>query len=338
MTSETIDSAASPAFAHPAPEGFDRAQAKLRALEENIRQVMVGKDEAIRMALVPLICRGHLLIEDVPGIGKTTLAKSIAKSLSAEFRRVQFTPDLLPLDITGSAIFNQKTGEFDFKQGPVFTNVLLADEINRATPRTQSALLECMEEFHVTVDGCTRRLPEVFFVVATLNPLEQSGTFPLPETQLDRFLLRLRLGYPSEAEEVQVFDRQAAGHPIETLRPALAASDVVEVAAVARSVFVHPSLKEYAAKLTRATRSHPDVVLGASPRGTLGLIRSSQVLALENRRPYVTPDDFKRLAPLVLGHRVVLKPQSQMRGVTDEAVIRDVLAAVEVPIAADEMA
>lgn len=319
--------------ARPVPEGFEAAQRKYQALEKNIQSVIVGKDDAIRMALLPLVCRGHLLIEDVPGIGKTTLAKALAKSIRGDFKRVQFTPDLLPMDITGSALFNQKTGEFEFKPGPIFSNVLLADEINRATPRTQSALLECMEEFQVTVDGRTHKLPDVFFVIATLNPVEQTGTFPLPETQLDRFMLRLRMGYPSEAEEVQVFDRQAAAHPIETLQPVVTPAEVVELAAVAKKVHVDASIKEYCAKIARATRQHADVVLGASPRGTLSLIRGSQAAAMAAGRAYVIPDDVKKLAPHVLGHRVILKPQSSLRGVSDEAVVKEVLAKIEVPVA-----
>ncbi len=323
------------ALVRPAPEGFEAAQKKLHALERNVQSVIVGKDDAVRLALVPLVCRGHLIIEDVPGIGKTTLAKALAKSIAGDFRRVQFTPDLLPLDITGGSFFNQKSGEFEFRPGPIFGNILLADEINRATPRTQSALLECMEEFQVTVDGRTHKLPEVFFVVATLNPVEQTGTFPLPETQLDRFMLRLRLGYPSEAEEVQIFDRQAAAHPIDTLTPVVTAADVVEMSAAAKRVFVHPSVKEYCAKLARATRSHADVVLGASPRGTLALIRAAQVMSMAQGQAYVTPDVVKRLAPFVLGHRVILKPQSALRGVTDEAILKEVLAKIDVPVAAE---
>ena len=272
----------------PLPDGFEAALRKLQSLEENVRKVIVGKEDAIRLALVPLLCRGHLLIEDVPGIGKTTLAKALARSISGDFKRVQFTPDLLPMDLTGSPLFNQKTGEFEFKAGPVFTNILLADEINRATPRTQSALLECMEEFQVTIDVKTHKLPDVFFVVATLNPVEQTGTFPLPETQLDRFMLRLRLGYPSEAEEVLIFDRQAAAHPLDKLGAVLSPTDVIEIGTAARRVFVHGSVKEYCAKLARATRSHADVVLGGGPRGTLGLVRASQGMALAYA-PYTIP-------------------------------------------------
>ncbi len=336
MTPDPVAAASAPATkAPPPPEGFEATVRKARALEENIRTVIVGKQEAVRMALIPLLCRGHLLIEDVPGVGKTTLAKALARSLGGEFKRVQFTPDLLPLDITGTSMFNQKVQDFEFRQGPVFTNVLLADEINRATPRTQSALLECMEEFQVSVDGRTHKLSDIFLVIATLNPVEQTGTFPLPETQLDRFLMRLRIGYPTEAEEVQIFDRQALTNPLDALKPASTADDIREMRAGVQKVFVHASIKEYCARLTRATRVHPDVVLGASPRGTLSLIRASQAHALLAGQSFVTPDHVKKVAGGVFGHRIILKPQAALRGVTDEAVLRDVLAKVDVPVGVD---
>ncbi len=335
MTPDPGGTAVPSKVAPPAPPGFEAALAKAKVLEDNIRTVIVGKQDAVRLALVPLLCRGHLLVEDVPGVGKTTLAKALARSLGGDFKRVQFTPDLLPLDITGASIFNQKVQDFEFKQGPVFTNVLLADEINRATPRTQSALLECMEEFQVSVDGRTHKLPDVFLVIATLNPVEQTGTFPLPETQLDRFLLRLRLGYPTEAEEVQIFDRQALTNPLDTLRPAVTSEDVRELRAAVQKVFVHGSVKEYCARLTRATRAHADVILGASPRGTLSLIRAAQAQAMLSGQSFVTPDHVKKIVGAVFGHRIILKPQAALRGVTDEAVLRDVITKVEVPVLAD---
>lgn len=308
------------------------AQQKARALEENIQRVIVGKRQAIRLSLVPLLCRSHLLLEDVPGVGKTTLAKALARSIAGTFRRVQFTPDLLPLDITGSYIFNQRTQEFEFKQGPVFTNVLLADEINRATPRTQSSLLECMEEFQVSLDGRTHRLPEVFFVVATQNPVEQTGTFPLPETQLDRFMLRLRLGYPSETEEVQIFDRQAERHPIESLQPVLELHEVLQLREAVQRVFVHPSVKEYIARIVRATRESPEILMGASPRGTLALIRAAQAYAFLSGQEFVTPDVVKTVAPAVLAHRLILKPQAMLRGSSGSDVVRSILSTLEVPV------
>lgn len=308
------------------------AQQKARALEENVQKVIVGKRHVIRLSLVPLLCRSHLLLEDVPGVGKTTLAKALARSIAGTFRRVQFTPDLLPLDITGSYIFNQRTQEFEFKEGPVFANVLLADEINRATPRTQSSLLECMEEFQVSLDGRTHKLPDVFFVIATQNPVEQTGTFPLPETQLDRFMLRLRLGYPTEAEEVQIFDRQAEHHPIDSLKPALELKDVLEIREAVQKVFVHPAVKEYIARIVRATRESSDALLGASPRGTLSLIRAAQAYSFLSGQEFVTPDVVKAVAPAVLAHRLILKPQALLRGASGNDVIRAILGTVEVPV------
>ncbi len=335
MTPDPVGTASPSSKAPPPPAGFEEVIRKVRTLEENVRLVIVGKQDAVRVALIPLLCRGHLLVEDVPGVGKTTLAKAIAKSVASDFKRVQFTPDLLPLDITGAAIFNQKTQDFEFRQGPVFTNILLADEINRATPRTQSALLECMEEFQVTVDGKTHKLSDVFCVIATLNPVEQTGTFPLPETQLDRFVLRLRMGYPTEAEEIQIFDRQATAHPIDTLKPVVSQDDVRQMRAALQQIFVHNSIKEYCARLSRATRSHPDVILGASPRGTLSLIRAAQGLAMLSGQSFVTPDHVKRILPAVFGHRIILKPQASLRGLTDEVVLRDVVTKEEVPVAVD---
>jgi MoxR-like ATPase len=318
--------------AAPAVSALER----VRSLEAAVGQVIVGKAEEIRLALVPLLCRGHLLIEDVPGIGKTTLAKALARAIAADFKRVQFTPDLLPLDVTGASIYNQKTQEFEFKPGPVFTNILLADEINRATPRTQSSLLECMEEFQVSADGQTHRLPDVFFVIATLNPVEQTGTFPLPETQLDRFLLRLRLGYPSAAEEGEIFDRQAKRHPLEDLRPVLPARELPALRAAAQDVHLEDAVKGYALRIVRDTRDHPDVLLGASPRGTLAFFRAVQAYAFMAGRAYATPDDVKALAPPVLAHRLVLKPQAALQGATGETVVRSILQKASVPVGPDE--
>ncbi|MBL4846175.1 MAG: MoxR family ATPase [Planctomycetes bacterium] len=308
----------------------------LRALEANLQKVMVGKPQVIRRALVPLLCGGHLLIEDVPGVGKTTLARALARSIRGDFGRIQFTPDLLPLDLTGSSVFDQREQKFTFHPGPVFTNILLADEINRATPRTQSALLESMEERQVTVDGVTRKLPSVFLVIATQNPVGQVGTFELPETQLDRFLLRLRVGYPSEADEIAIFDRQANGHPLETLEPVLDLEQVQELRALSREVHLDPALKQYAVSLVRASREHPEVSLGASPRGTLALLRSSQVWAFLEGRTYATPDDVKALAPSVLGHRVLVTPQASLRGRTGDSVVDELLRRVPVPIGAGQ--
>ena len=304
----------------------------LAELERNLSRVIVGKPEVVRLALVPLLCRGHLLIEDVPGVGKTTLARALARSIHGDFRRIQFTPDLLPLDLTGSSIYNQQANAFEFQAGPVFTNVLLADEVNRATPRTQSALLECMEERQVTVDGVTRPLPAVFCVIATQNPVEQVGTFELPETQLDRFLLRIQMGYPSEADEVAIFDRQREGHPLTKLGPVVEPAQVEELRAAASAIHLEEAVKEYAVRLVRATREHAEVARGASPRGTLALLRASQAWALLEGERFVAPDHVKALAPRVLGHRVIVKPQAALRGIAGEDVVDELLGRIEVPV------
>lgn len=319
----------------PEKQALKSAFQKARLIETNISKVIVGKTHSIRLALVPLLCRGHLLLEDVPGVGKTTLAKALAKSIDGQFRRIQFTPDLLPLDITGSTIYNQRTQEFEFREGPIFTHVLLADEINRATPRTQSSLLECLEEFQVSVDGKTHKLPDVFFAIATENPVEHAGTFPLPETQLDRFMLRVRIGYPSEEEELQIFDLQAKHHPLETLQPVIRPEEILELRQAVQHVFIQKSLKEYMTRIVRASREHPDVKLGASPRGTLNLIRAAQAFALLSGQAYVTPDIVKAVAGPVLGHRIMVKPHSQIRGSSGHDVIRSILGQIEVPIKAD---
>jgi len=308
----------------------------LRALEANLHRVMVGKPLVVRRALIPLLCGGHLLIEDVPGVGKTTLARALARSIRGDFRRIQFTPDLLPLDLTGSSVFNQREQVFTFHPGPVFTNILLADEVNRATPRTQSALLESMEERQVTVDGTTRPLPNVFLVIATQNPVGQAGTFELPETQLDRFLIRLRVGYPSEQDEVAIFDRQAQRHPLATLEPVLDLEQVEGLRAMVREVHLDEALKAYAVRLVRASREHGEVSLGASPRGTLALLRASQAWAFLSGRAYATPDDVKAMAPCVLGHRVLVTPQANLRGRTGDLVVEELLQRIPVPIGAGE--
>jgi MoxR-like ATPase len=308
----------------------------LRALEANLHKVMVGKPLVVRRALVPLLCGGHLLVEDVPGVGKTTLARALARSIRGDFRRIQFTPDLLPLDLTGSSVFDQREQVFTFHPGPVFTNILLADEVNRATPRTQSALLESMEERQVTVDGATRPLPTVFLVIATQNPVGQAGTFELPETQLDRFLIRLRVGYPSEQDEVAIFDRQAKQHPLASLEPVLDLEQVEGLRGLVREVHLDEALKGYAVRLVRASREHPEVSLGASPRGTLALLRASQAWAFLSGRAYATPDDVKAMAPCVLGHRVLVTPQANLRGRTGDLVVEELLQRIPVPIGAGQ--
>lgn len=300
----------------------------------NVEQVIVGKHDVIELALVALLAEGHLLIEDVPGIGKTTLAKALARSVGCSFSRIQFTPDLLPSDVTGISYFNQKAQEFEFRPGPILSQVVLADEINRATPRTQSALLEAMQERQVTVDGQTVRLPRPFMVLATQNPIELEGTFPLPEAQVDRFLMRVRIGYPSEAAENDILLRYAQEDPMEDLAPVVTADEVVALQQEVRTVRVEESVREYVVRLVRATREHPAVHLGVSPRGTLALYRTAQALAALRGRPYVIPDDVKALVPHVLTHRILINPQTRLRGRTPEEIIQEIVEQVPVPVEA----
>jgi MoxR-like ATPase len=303
----------------------------LRALVASVERVLVGKRSEIELCVIGLAAQGHLLIEDVPGVGKTMLAKSLARSTGCSFKRLQFTPDLLPSDVTGVSIFNQRTGEFEFRPGPIVAQVVLADEINRATPKTQSALLEAMEEHQISVDGVTRRLPTPFIVLATQNPIEYEGTFPLPEAQLDRFLLRIHLGYPSAANEVEVLQQQVLRHPLEDLAPVVQARDLEQLQRAVRQVRVQPLVQRYIVDISRQTRNHPDVYLGASPRGSLGLMRSSQARALLQGRDYVTPDDVKALASAVLAHRLIMNPEARMRNGTPQAVVSHILSELPVP-------
>lgn len=305
----------------------------LTTLTRNIEEVIVGKREVIERAIITLLCRGHLLIEDVPGLGKTMLARAIAGSLALKFKRVQFTPDLLPSDITGVSIFNQKVNEFEFRPGPVFTNVLLADEINRATPRTQSSLLESMEESQVTVDGTTYHLPPVFMVMATQNPIELQGTYPLPEAQLDRFFMRIAIGYPAPDEEVRVMEMQKKEHPIRSLGSVLSEGDVRSMQDAVSQVYIDKSVMRYIVGIVEATRQHRDLRIGASPRGSLCLMRASQALTLLRGAKYVEPTMVKLVARPVLAHRLILKPQSRLKGITEEKVIEEVLQSVPVPVA-----
>jgi MoxR-like ATPase len=302
------------------------------AIRSNIARVIVGKDEVVNLALVTLLCEGHLLLEDVPGIGKTTLAKALARSLGCTFRRIQFTPDLLPSDVTGLSIYNQKTQEFEFRPGPLLAQILLADEINRATPRTQSALLEAMQERQFTVDGQTTPLPRPFFVLATQNPIELEGTFPLPEAQVDRFLMRLQLGYPSLDEESTILQRSNRAVLIEELQPALASDALLEMQRAVHDVRVEDSVREYVVAIARATRKHPAVELGVSPRGTLYLYHAAQAYAALMGRDYVLPDDVKYLTPSILTHRVLIGAQMRLRGRTPEQVIREIVDSVPAPV------
>lgn len=303
----------------------------LQAIRDNVERAIVGKRREIELALVALACQGHLLIEDVPGVGKTVLAKAMARSLGCTFKRIQFTPDLLPSDVTGVSIYNQKTGEFEFRPGPIVAEVVLADEINRATPKAQASLLEAMEERQITVDGRTHALPRPFIVLATQNPLEYEGTFPLPESQLDRFMLRLRLGYPGRNEELAILDQQRHAHPLETLQPVVRVADVLEVQAAVGDVHVDGSIKQYVVDIVRASRAHPDLLLGASPRASLALVRGAQALAMLAGRDYVIPDDVKALAEPVLGHRMIVQPASRAREVTPARVVADILSSLPVP-------
>ena len=313
-------------------------QGTCRRLRDGIGTVIVGKEPEIELCIIAILCRGHLLIEDVPGTGKTMLAKTLARATGCSFERVQFTPDLLPGDVTGVSVYNPEARTFEFRRGPIFTQVLLADEINRATPKTQSALLEAMEEGQVTIDGTTHMLPEPFIVMATQNPIELGGTFPLPEAQVDRFLVKVRLGYLPGEEEVAMLDRFQSASPLEGLQPVTSGAELAAAQEACRAVYCDPTLKEYCVRLVQRTREHPDVSLGASPRGTLGLLHTSQARAAINGRDYVLPDDIKDVTPHVLGHRVVLRPNAELRGLTAAAIIDEVLATEPVPMSGRRLA
>jgi MoxR-like ATPase len=301
-------------------------------LRENIQKVIVGKDQVIDLTLVAVLCEGHLLLEDVPGIGKTTLARALATSLGCSFRRIQFTPDLLPSDVTGLNWFNQKEQVFEFRQGPVMSQLVLADEINRATPRTQSALLEAMQERQVTIDGVTHALPRPFLVMATQNPVELEGTFPLPEAQIDRFLLRVVIGYPTEIEESAILERYRAEDPMLELGPVTEPDEIISLQKERKQVRVEASVRDYVVAVARATRSHPEIDLGASPRASLALYWASQAWAAIQGRDFVLPDDIKFMAPHVLTHRLMISPQAQLRGRQPEELVADIVEAVPVPV------
>jgi MoxR-like ATPase len=300
-------------------------------LSRNLEKVVVGKRHALELAVVALLCQGHVLIEDVPGVGKTVLARSLAKSLECSFNRIQFTPDMLPSDVTGVSIFNQATREFEFRPGPIMGQVVLADEINRATPKTQAALLEAMDERQVTVDGATHRLPSPFIVLATQNPIEYEGTFPLPEAQLDRFFMRLHLGYPAVPDEMRVLEQQKSQHPIDVLKAVSTAEEVLATAQAVRTIHVSESIRRYIVEITSRTRQNADVYLGASPRGSLALFRAGQALAGLSGRDYVLPDDVKFLCSPILAHRIIVTPAARLRELSEDRIIEETIEKVPVP-------
>tara|TARA_Y100000590_G_scaffold140463_4_gene161156 strand:- start:4179 stop:5150 length:972 start_codon:yes stop_codon:yes gene_type:complete len=300
-------------------------------IAENIKKVIIGKNRAIELAVVALVCQGHILIEDVPGVGKTMLARSLAKSTGCSYSRIQFTPDLLPSDITGVSIYNQKEGDFEFKSGPVISQLVLADEINRATPKTQSALLESMDERQVTVEGVTHVLPRPFMVMATQNPIEYEGTFPLPEAQLDRFFLKISLGYPSLTEEESILSSQENTHPIELLEPVVSSDEIVKIQDAVKTIYVDELVRSYIVSIVHATRDNEDIALGSSPRGSLAMARGIQALALMRGRDYVLPDDVKELAVPMLAHRIIVSSGARMQGITSEEIVARILDTVPVP-------
>ncbi len=297
----------------------------------NVERVIVGKAEPVAFSLIAVICHGHILIEDVPGVGKTVLTKAIARSIGCTFKRIQFTPDLLPSDVTGVSIYNQKTANFEYRPGPIMAQIVLADEINRATPKTQSALLEAMEEGQITVDGTTYRLPEPFMVMATQNPIEYEGTFPLPEAQLDRFMMSIQLGYPKPADEINILDSHQHHHPLEDLAQIMTAEELVIIQQQVRTTHVDPSIREYIVTIANATRNHPNIYLGISPRGSLSLFRAAQALASMRGRGYVIPDDVKLLVKPTLAHRIIVTPAARVRSITSSALLDEILQTIPVP-------
>jgi len=310
---------------------MEEVQTVAKRFVENVEGVIIGKRRVIERVVVGLLSQGHILIEDVPGVGKTMMARALAKSLGCSFRRIQFTPDMLPSDVTGVSIYNQKTLEFEFRPGPIVAQIVLTDEINRATPKTQAALLEAMQERQVTVDGVTYKLPQPFMVMATQNPIEYEGTFPLPEAQLDRFLMRIRLGYPALQDEIAILDSQQFSHPLESLEQVVSVDELTSVQERLKHVYVDPLVKRYIVDIVTQTRRHPDIYLGASPRGALALFRVGQAWSAMEGRDYVIPDDIKALAASTLAHRLIISPSARLKDVTGEAAMGEILATLPVP-------
>jgi MoxR-like ATPase len=305
---------------------------KVQKIIDNVEEVILGKNRVIKLALAAMMAEGHILFEDVPGVGKTILVRSLAQSIGCSFKRVQFTPDLLPSDITGVSIYNQKNNEFEFREGPILSQVVLADEINRATPRTQSALLESMAEKQITVEGISRRLADPFIVMATQNPIEYDGTFPLPEAQLDRFLIRLEIGYPESVDEQQILENLQLQHPVETLEAVMTDQEFIELQDDVKKVHVDQKLRKYIVELVNQSRNHSDLELGASPRGSIALMKMAQAWAVVNERDYIIPDDIKEIAPAVLAHRLIIKSKSRLRGADKEKIIDEIVRRTEVPV------
>ncbi|MED1945502.1 MULTISPECIES: MoxR family ATPase [Brevibacillus] len=314
------------------PIKLEQVNPAIASLIDNIEKVLIGKRSVIELMVAAVLANGHVLLEDVPGVGKTMMVRALSKSISGEFKRIQFTPDLLPTDVTGVAIFNQKSLEFEFRQGPIFANVILADEINRTSPKTQSALLEAMEERSVTIDGATYRLAEPFFVMATQNPLEYEGTFPLPEAQLDRFFMQVSLGYPTVEEEMRMLSRFSSANPLEELQPVMTTAELAELQRQVSTVKVSEGIKEYIVRLCHRTREHHHIYLGVSPRGSLALFRAVQALAFVRGRDYVIPDDVKELVPVVFAHRMIVKPEARLEGATVDRVLAMILSETRVPV------
>ncbi|MDC0035151.1 MoxR family ATPase [Chloroflexi bacterium] len=310
---------------------YTKAATTAKLITENISQVIVGKQNPVELATIALMSGGHILVEDVPGVGKTVLAKSLAISSGCSFKRIQFTPDLLPTDVSGVSIYNQKSGDFEFREGPIVSQIVLADEINRATPKTQSAMLEAMEENQVTMEGITRDLPKPFMVIATQNPIEYEGTFPLPEAQLDRFLMKINLGYPDQSEEILILDSQSLGHPIDKITPVVTPQMVTNMQDIVKTVYVDDLIKEYIVKIVSQTRNILELNLGSSPRGSIALHRASQALALMRNRDYVLPDDIKQLATSILAHRLIPSPSARMNGTEPGQIIEDLVKSIPIP-------